>query len=336
MQTGAVSAAETESTDYRAAKRWTKRVLLLVVILFIPYGIYVDLLPELEIRSGGSVVWSFYGRMSSNPEKGLFFFDRPFDVIATLILCIPGFLFLHVLDNRPVDEPVKRTALAMGVVTILIERLLAAGYVFLGGPVWMLMISPFSLTLPIIGFIVVPLIRRETERVSDRKDPHRNDPVRVGRTRGKELEPRRVGMAMFALALLAPQEVNSGFGFAGMIWNFGLTLSYDAEIWFYIYPFEWTLVLSLFYGLGLVFAHRVWLCSMGLAGEGTTVLVGILSQLVVVGLSILWSPLDGFFIALPFPLLFLTGLLIMFRCRQTVASSRTSSVVPSLEPRQES
>jgi len=321
MQTGAAGTADVESTDHISTIRWVKRVLLLVVILFVPYGFYADLLPELEIRSGASVVWNYYGRMSSYPQKGLFFFDNPFAVVGTLILCIPGFIFLHFLDNRPMNKSAKRMALVTVVVTLLLEHLLAAGYVFLGGPSWMLLLPPFSLTLPILALTIAPLIRWETNRISGRLTPHRSDPASVTPTSGKELDPGRVGMTMFGLALLAPQQVVGLIGFAGVTWTFGLTLSYDAEVWFFIYPFELVLGLSLIYGLGFVFAHRVWLCSMGDAGEGTTVMVGILSLLATLCISILSSPFGGLSMAAPFPLLFLTGLYIVYRCRQIAAPS---------------
>ncbi len=331
MQNGAAEPSMAEKTPNNLMIRWMKRILLLIVIFFIPYGIYGHLLPELDIWSGGSVVWSYYGEMSSSPEKGFFLFDHPFVVIGTLILCLPGLVFLHFLDRWPAGKSAIRNGLSTVVVTVLLEQSLAAIYAFLGGPPWMPFFTSFSSALPILAFVIAPLIWWETSRISDEVALHRSDPVGVGRTHKKELEPRRVGRVMFALALLAPQQVSGILGFSGITSSFGLTI-YDGTVWFYIYPFEWVLGLSLIYGLGLVFAHRVWLCSMRLAGKGTTVVVGILSLLAAFYFSYITTPIDGFGVPPPLPLLFLTGLFFVLQSGRMVLSGRSNPVGHVLEP----
>ncbi len=286
----------------RSTRLWVARVAILIVAALMPHSFSYQEEVNLKV---GSLFWD-YDRFLG----GWTIHADPLLAIGMIIVTIPSIFFSCKLDALPRD----REAVSLGV--ILSTFTIAAAVLFrLPGPpiaVWVML--PYSI-LAMFGLIIVPMVRREISRVSDNLIQENTYAIQ-----------NRM-LLVWLVALLSPHSVYflgrpTSFFMMALPYELGLDIGIDgtlsSTIW--LLPFI-TATMTLLNPLVLLlpafnFAFAYYVTQYCLLAKenarNRVVLLAFLPILVVVFIPSAWL-MGG--VLIPFPLLQVSGLLLM-SCRR--------------------
>jgi hypothetical protein len=302
--------------------KWVRHTIIILILAGIPSFISVQLhASEVDLY----IISPFWQYASGSYGMGFSFAVYPVGFLLFAVISAPSYLLLFVRGRISKSTSILRYSISMAALTIL------AGYSVI--PIWqnasalMMGISygvweslGWYSSLVMIYLIFFPSVNWELSRyISGIRETalEGNQAIHAfGRC-----NPERFGHLLFYMAILAPyayQNMSRNpiiFGSVFYTVDFGSS-PYSSYLSFIGYTIPFTVLIMATTALRLLFVYEVLMFTLGKAKDRDVVVIGLLS---LVSDTFLMPQvfLEVSFITGPFPLLFATGLLIMYKCFST-------------------
>jgi hypothetical protein len=299
--------------------KWVRHTIIVLVIAGIPSLMSISVSSSLVLLFMEGPFWRY---SSGSVYPGLWLTFYPPSLLLFAIISFPSYFLLFIKGHISNSKPIFKYSIVMAALTAI------AGYsVF---PLWQYIssVAPdvlygiwlhlgWSASLVLIFLILIPSIDWELNRyIANGKATVSSDQQSVSALGA--CNPQRLGRFLLFIAFFAPYAYQR-FGaesvyFGSIFYDVSLGGLSDGVLLFFIgYPILAVLFSTAATALRLFFAFKVLAYIIGREQDRTVVVVGLLSLIS----DTIFMP--RFFVQFsyvigPFPLLFVTGLLIMYKC----------------------
>jgi hypothetical protein len=299
--------------------KWARHTIIVLIIAGIPSSMSIHVSSSLVLLFVEGPFWQY---SSGSVYPGLWFTLYPPSLLLFAIISFPSYFLLFIRGHISNSKPIFKYSIVMAALTAL------AGYsVF---PLWQYIssVAPdvlygiwldlgWSASLVLIFLILIPSIDWEVNRyIANERETVSSDQQSVSALGA--CNPQRLGRFLIYIAFFAPYAYQR-FGaesiyFGSIFYYVSLGGLSDGVLLFLVgYPIPIVLFSTAATALRLFFAYKVLAYIIGREQDRTVVAVGLLSlvsdTIFMPRVFVQFSYVTG-----PFPLLFVTGLLTMYKC----------------------